>query len=174
MSVYWGANPVEGDLGAVDEDFILLAGCTPFHILSNPMVHSWPREVVFGLLDCLVSPRVSCCGVVMYQGHEVSLLSLRDSINGDGSYELLRQEYSYVLVVLFPLVNVQRSREDIQSCVGFAGYVMDDEVVLLQVCMPPGCSSVEVLQCFPVLEVCMVHKNNEGKFGPSQVVLPVG
>jgi hypothetical protein len=66
MSIYQGANLVEGDLGVVDKDFILLAGCAPFYILSNPMVHSWPREAVFGLPDCLVSPRVSCCGMVMY------------------------------------------------------------------------------------------------------------
>jgi hypothetical protein len=110
----------------------------------------------------------------MYQGHEVSLLSLRDSIDGDRSYELLRQEYSYILVVLFPLVDVQRSREDIWPCVGLAGYVMDNKVILLQVCMPPGCSLVEVLRCFPVLEVRMVHKDNEGKLGPSQVVSPMG
>jgi hypothetical protein len=65
-SVYWGANPVEGNLGTMDEDFILLASHVPFHILSDPMVHSWPREVVFGLPDHLVSPQVPCCGVVVY------------------------------------------------------------------------------------------------------------
>jgi hypothetical protein len=174
VSVYQGANLVEGNLGAMDKDFILLASYTPFHILSDPMVHSWPREAVFGLPDRLVSPWVPCCGVVMYQGHEVSLLGLRDSIDGDRSYEFLRWEYGYILVVLLPLVDVQRSREDVQPCVGLAGYVMDNEVILLQVCMPLGCSSVEVLRCFPVLEVHVVYKDNEGKLGPFQVVSPVG
>jgi hypothetical protein len=55
-SVYWGVNLVEGNLGAVDKDFILLASCTPFHILSDPMAHSWPREAVLGLRGHLVLP----------------------------------------------------------------------------------------------------------------------
>jgi hypothetical protein len=101
-------------------------------------------------------------------------LSFGDSFNGGRSYKLLRWEYGYVLVVLFPLINVRGSGEDIQPCIGFAGYVMDNKVVFLQIRMPPGYSLVEVLWCLPVLEVRMVHEDDKGELGLSQVVSPVG
>jgi hypothetical protein len=167
VSISQGANPVKGDFGVVDKDFILLAGCTPFHVLSDPMVHPWPGEVILSLPDCFVLPRVFCCGVVVDQGHEVLLLGLGHSVDGDKSYEFLRQEYNYVSVILFSLVDGWGSREDVWPHVGFPRYVVDDEVILLQVCMPSGCSSVEVLWGLPVLKICVVHEDNEGKFGPS-------
>jgi hypothetical protein len=99
--------------------------------LSNPLIHPQPREVTPGLSNHLVSPWVSCHRVVMYQGHEVMFSGFGDSTNGDRLYELLRWEHDYVLVVLLSLVNVQGSGEDVQPCVGFARYVVNDKVIFL-------------------------------------------
>jgi hypothetical protein len=51
---------------------------------------------------------------------------------------------------------------------------MDDKVVFLQVRMPSGCTPVEVLWGFPILEVRVVGEDDKGEFRPSQIVLPVG
>jgi hypothetical protein len=101
-------------------------------------------------------------------------LGLGYSIDGDGSYEFLRWEYGYVSIVSFALIGSRGSRKDVWARVGFPRYVMDDEVVFLQVCVPPGCTSVEVLWGFPILEVCMVSEDDKREFCPSQVVPPVG
>jgi hypothetical protein len=101
-------------------------------------------------------------------------LGLRHSIDGDGSYEFLRWEYGHISVVSFALIDGRGSRKDVWARVGFPSYVMDDEVVFLQVCMLLGCASVEVLWGFPVLEVCMVGEDDEREFCPSQVMPPVG
>jgi hypothetical protein len=115
----------------VDKDFVLLAGCAPFNVLGNPMVHPWPGEAFFCLSNHLVLPQMPCCRVVVYQGHEVLLLGFGDFVNGNGLYEFLGQEHNYVLVVLLPLISVQRPGEDVWPCVGLAGYVVNDEVIFL-------------------------------------------
>jgi hypothetical protein len=166
MGVPWGIDPVEGSLSAIDKDLVLLTGYTSFHVLSNPVVHPRPGEVLFSLPNCFVSPWVTCSRMVMDQGHEVLLLGFRYSINADGLHKFLRWEDDHVSVVLLPLVSGRGSREDIRPGIGFPRYVVDNEVVLLQVCMPPGHSSIEVLWGFPVLEVCVIGEDNEGKFGP--------
>ena len=40
--------------------------------------------------------------------------------------------------------------------------------------MPTGRSSVQVSWGFPVLEVCVIGKDNEGILGPTQIVPPMG
>jgi hypothetical protein len=89
-------------------------------------------------------------------------------------YELLWWQNSHVLIISFSSVSIQGSGEDIWSHVGLSRYVMNSEVIFLQVCMPSGCSAVEVLGGLPVLEVCMIGEDDKGEFCPSQVVLPVG
>jgi hypothetical protein len=174
VGAFWGADLIEGGLGAVDKDLILLTGCTSLHVLGDLIVHPWPGKALLSLLNHFVSPRVACSRMVMNQGHEVSLLGLRYFVNGDGPCEFLRWEYNYVPVVFFPLVGSQGPRKDVWSHVGFPRYVVNDEVIFLQVCMPLGHSSIEILWGLPVLEVRMVGEDNEGEFSPSQVVSPVG
>jgi hypothetical protein len=173
MGTFWHADPVEGSLGAMDKDLILLTGCTSLHILGDSMVYPWPGEVLLSLPNHFVPPGVACGGMVMNQGHEVLLLGLGYFVDSNGPREFLRWEYNYILVVLFPLVGSCGPKKDVWPCVGFPRYVMNDEIVFLQVYMPLGHPSIEILWGLPVLEVCMVSRNNEGKFSPSQVVLPV-
>jgi hypothetical protein len=96
------------------------------------------------------------------------------STDSDGLCELFRWEYDYILIILFALIGDRGSRKDVWACVGFPRYVMDNEVIFLQVHMPSGCVPVEVLWGFPILEVHVVSKDDKGEFCPSQVVLPVG
>src|SRR5712671_3355926 len=70
-SVGWCVLPMRDDL-------VLLTGGTAFDILRYPLVHSWPGLVLFGFADGFVSSRMSCCGVVVYQFHEVLFLLVSD------------------------------------------------------------------------------------------------
>jgi hypothetical protein len=65
MGAFWGADSIEGSFGAMNEDLILLAGCTSLHVLGDPMVHPWPEEVPLGLSDHFISPGVACSGMVI-------------------------------------------------------------------------------------------------------------
>jgi hypothetical protein len=174
VGIFWGANPVEGGLSAVDEDLILLAGHASLHVLGDPVVHPRPGEASFGLLNRFISPGMACGGVVMDQGHEISLLGLGYSTDDNRSRELLRWEYDHISIVLFALVSSWGSRQDVWSHVGFPRYVVDDEVILLQVRVPSGHSSVEVLQGLPILEIRVIGEDDKGESGPSQVVSPMG
>jgi hypothetical protein len=109
----------------------------------------------------------------MDQGHQVAFLCFRGLLDCYGSYKFLWWQHGYISVVLLPLVSVEGSGEDAGSCVGLSRYVMDSEVVFLQVCMPSGSPSVKVFWGLPILEVCVVCEDNEGKFGPLQVVSPM-
>jgi hypothetical protein len=113
------------------EDLVLLAGRAALNVLGDPMVYPWPREVVFGLSDCLISAWVPHCRVVMDQGHQVTFLCLEGLPNCYGSYEFLWWQHSYILVVFFPLVSVEGFEEDVGSCVGLSRYVMNSEVIFL-------------------------------------------
>jgi hypothetical protein len=44
--VGWHGDSVEGYLCPFCEVFVLLAFCTPFHVLHDPFVHVWPPEVL--------------------------------------------------------------------------------------------------------------------------------
>jgi hypothetical protein len=174
VGIFQGADSVEGGLGMVDEDFILLTSRTSLHILGNPMVHSRPGKMSLSLSNRFVLPRVACSGVVMDQGHEISLLGFRYSANNDRSRELFRWEYNHVSIVFFALISNQGSRKDVWARVGFPRYVVNDEIIFLQVCMPLGCTLVKVFQGLPILKVRMVSEDDEGEFSPSQVVSPMG
>jgi hypothetical protein len=156
------------------EDLVLLAGRTALNILGDPMVHPWLKEAVSGLSDRFILAWVPHCGVVMDQGHQVTFLCFRGLPNCYGLYKFLWWQHSYISVVFFPLVGVEGSEEDVGSCVGLSRYVMDSEVIFLQVCMPSGSPLVKVFQGLPILEVYMVHEDDKGEFGPPQVVSPMG
>jgi hypothetical protein len=151
----------------VDEDSILLTSRTSLHILGDPMVHSQPGETSLSLSDHFVPPGVACGGVVVDQGHKISLLGLRYSADDNRSCELFGWEYDHVLIVFLALVSSRGSRKDVWSHVSFPRYVVNDEVVFLQVHMPLGHTPVKIFWGFPVLEVRMVGEDDEGEFGPS-------
>ena len=58
--------------------------------------------------------------------------------------------------------------------VGLPRDVFQNVVIFLEVCMPSSCLTVQVSRRFPVLEVGMVHVDDEGGFCPAKVVSPVG
>ena len=79
-----------------------------------------------------------------------------------------------VLVVFFSMVFTRWSRQCISSSVGFAGDVLQDVVVFLEVHVPSGCVTVQISRRFPILEVGMVGVDDEGGFCPFKVMSPVG
>jgi hypothetical protein len=56
--------------------FILLASGASLDVVCDPLAHPWPLLVLFGFADCFVSSGVSCCSVVVDQGHDGSFLFL--------------------------------------------------------------------------------------------------
>jgi hypothetical protein len=71
------------------------------------------------------------------------------------------------LIVFFALVSSLGSGKDVWSCVSFPRYMVNDEVVFLQVCMPLGHMPIKIFRGFPILEVHVVGEDNEREFGPS-------
>ena len=164
------------------KDFVLLAGCASFHIVRDPFLHLGPPIFLLCFPEGFILSWMSCCGVVMHEHHDPPFyfeywwyddFSFRGD-NGRCCYEFVFGEYCDTFIVGFPLVSARWSRKCIWGCIGFSWHVEDFVVVLLEVSMPSGCSSVEVLWGFPVLEVRMVGHDGEGEFGPSQVRSPVG
>src|SRR5229473_2666364 len=129
--------------------------------------------MVLGLSKGFVSSGVSCCRVVVNQGHEVSFLHFKRGRYGYLSDELRRWEDNHVPVVFLALFDIQRSRQDIWARVRFTRDVMNLEVVFLQVGVPSCCPPVQVLWRFPVLQIRMVSEDDKREFSPSQVVSPM-
>ena len=63
------------------EDLVLLAGCTSFNIVRDPIVHPDPFCVVLGFADSFISARVPCCGVIVSENHDELFLCF-----GEGSF----------------------------------------------------------------------------------------
>ena len=66
----------QGNLFPVSYDFVLLADCTSFDVVGDPLVHPWPSWSLSCSSYRFVSSWVSRSGVVMSEnhGHFLSLL----------------------------------------------------------------------------------------------------
>ncbi len=51
--------------------------------------------------------------------------------------------------------------------------MFNDEVIFLEVSVPPCCSSVQLLGSLPILEVGVISEDGKWGFRPPQVVSPV-
>src|SRR5258708_22241175 len=111
--------------------FVLLARCTSGDVIGDPGFHSFPDQMVLGLPEGLIPSRVSCGGVVVDQGHQVSFLHFRGYGYGYLANKLCGGEDSCVLVIPLALVNIWGSRQDIWASVRFSRDIVDLEVVLL-------------------------------------------
>ena len=65
-------DPVEGYLLSMCDDFVLLAVATSFYIVRYPFAHSYPIVRLACFSDCFISSRMSGCGVIVYEGHQLS------------------------------------------------------------------------------------------------------
>src|SRR5229473_1657126 len=95
-----------------------------------------------GLSNGLVPSRVSCCGVVMNQGHKVPFLHFKRGGYRYLSDEFCRWEDDHVPIVFLTLFDVQRSRQNVWTCVCLAWDIVNLEVVFLQVGVPPCCPPI--------------------------------
>ena len=160
---------------SVCEDLVLLASGAAFDVIHNPFFHSRPPVFLLHFPKSFVPARVPCCWMIVHEGHDASF-NFKDRRHNDLSfwihsggchYEFFFWEYYDIFIVSFSFVSTWRSREHVRGCVCFTQYIKDFIVVFLEVGMPPGCSSIEVLRGLPVLQVCMVSHDGEGEFGPS-------
>src|SRR5258708_36314715 len=69
--VFWGGDTIERDSRPVSKVLVLLPCCTSSNVIGDPGLHPFPSEVVLGLSEGLIPSRVSCCGVVVHQHHQV-------------------------------------------------------------------------------------------------------
>lgn len=113
------------------EDLVLLAYCASFYIIGDPFFHFQPPIPFLCFSKCFISTWVSCCRVIMHQGHDSSLhfqnrghhnLSFhRDS--GGCCDKFAVREHCDVLIVHFALVSSRGLRECVWRCVGFSWYI---------------------------------------------------
>ena len=98
------------------EDFVLLASGASLHVVGNPFLHSGPPILFLRFPNSFVTAWMSCCGVVMHEGHNASF-DLNNggyddlSFVGNGSsrchYELVFREYCDVFIVGFSFVGTR-------------------------------------------------------------------
>ena len=109
-SVYWG-------LLSMGKDLVLLASSASFYVVGNPFLHSRPPILFLRFPNSFVTAWVSCCRVVMHEGHNASF-DLNDGryddfpFRGGGSrchYKLVFREYSDIFIVGFPFVGARWS-----------------------------------------------------------------
>ena len=84
------------------EDLVLLANSASLYIVGNPFLHPRPPVFFLRFSDSFVTAWMSCCGVIMHEGHNASL-DLKDGgyddfpFRGGGGngccYELVFGEY---------------------------------------------------------------------------------
>src|SRR6266436_9317412 len=84
-------------------DFILLACCASLHIVCYPLSHPRPWQDFCCFPNCFISSGVSCCGVVVDEGHEVSFCGVWDLCYGSVDEEVWFKE-GLVLVVVISLI----------------------------------------------------------------------
>ncbi len=104
-SAFFGGDAVERCFLFVGQDFVLLTDCTPFYIVCDPLSHSCPWQDFISPSGCLVASRVSCSGVVVDEGHEVSFRGIWD-LGRDSVDKEFWSEEGLVFVVIVSLVQV--------------------------------------------------------------------
>ena len=100
------------------EDFVLLASSASLYVVGDPFFH--PRPPVFFLRfpNSFVTAWMSCCRVVMHEGHNASFdlddggyndFSFRGGGSGRCYYELVFGEYCDIFIVGLPFVGTRWS-----------------------------------------------------------------
>jgi len=92
----------------VGQNLVLLTGCAAFYIVCDPLSHPSPGQDFYGFSNRFVSSRVSCGGVIVDEGHEVSFRGVWDSCSGGVDEEFWFEE-GLVFVVVVSLIRVEWS-----------------------------------------------------------------
>jgi hypothetical protein len=105
-SLFVGGDAIQGCLLLMSEYFVLLACCTFFNIVCDPLVHSWPLVPSFGPSDGFVTSWVSCRGVVISIDHdEMFPFFIYGGAFTSCIYELVCWNHRYTLIVFLALVD---------------------------------------------------------------------
>ena len=100
------------------EDFVLLAGGASFYVVGNPLLHPRPPIPFLRFLNSFVTAWMSCCRVVVHEGHNASFdlndgryddFSFRDNGSSGCCYELVFGEYCDIFIVSLPFVGTRWS-----------------------------------------------------------------
>lgn len=150
--VFVGDYVVEWCTLFVCEDFVLLACSTSFNIIHDLLIHPCPLCMGFSFLNSFILSQMSCCGMIVDNGHDRSLLCfIKLFFHMHYVNKVFRWDDWHASVVIFTLVNTKWSGECVCRDVFLARYVLNEAVVFLQICVPSCSSSVEVFRGFPVL-----------------------
>ena len=102
---FFGSDPVEWRSLLMGEYLVLLAGCAAFYIVCDPLSHPGPGQDLCGFSNCFVSSRVSCGGVIMDEGHEISFRGVWDLCCSSVDKEFWFEE-GLVFVVVVSLIRI--------------------------------------------------------------------
>ena len=70
--ILFSRDAVEGYFPLMYDNFILLAVGASFYVVGYPLVLSYPAVYLGCFSDGFISSWVSGCGVVVYEGHQLS------------------------------------------------------------------------------------------------------
>ena len=107
-SAFFCSNVVEWYFLLVGYDFVLLASCTAFYVVCDPLPHSCPWQDFGGFPDRLILSWVSSGRVVVDEGHEVPFRGVWDLRRGGVDEEFWFEE-GLIPIVVVSLVRVGRA-----------------------------------------------------------------
>ena len=112
------------------DDLVLLAVSAPFYIVGYPSAHSYPVMCLACLLNGFVSSRMSSCGMIMHEGHQL-LFGRFGGVCDDLFDEQFWFEECLIFVIVLALVGVGWSGEFVCWGVNLSRDVFDYEVIFL-------------------------------------------
>src|SRR6266478_381300 len=104
---FFCSNVIEQYPFLVGQNLILLTDCASFYIVRYPLAHSRPWQGFGCFPDRFILSWVSCCGMVVDEGHQVSFGGVWNLRYVGGSDEQFWLEESLILIIVFPLVCIQ-------------------------------------------------------------------
>src|SRR6266404_997753 len=102
---FFGRDAVERYFLSVGYDFVLLTGCAAFYVVCDPLPHPCPWQDFCSSSNRFISSGVSCGGMIMDEGHEVSFRGVW-YLRSSGVYEEFWFEEGLIFVVVVSLVGI--------------------------------------------------------------------
>src|SRR6266403_6203677 len=104
-SALFGGDAIKWYFLFVGQNLILLADRAAFYVVRDPLSHSSPGQDLCGFSNCFVSSGVSCGGVIVDEGHEISFRGVWDLCCGSVNKDFWFEE-GLVFVVVVSLIRI--------------------------------------------------------------------
>ena len=102
---FFGGDAVEQCFPFVGHNFVLLADRTAFYVVCDPLPHPCPWQDFCSSSNRFISSGVSCGGMIMDEGHEVSFRGVW-YLHSSGVYEEFWFEEGLIFIVVVSLIRV--------------------------------------------------------------------